>query len=169
MSDRFVLEFEGECPYELGSIVTSPVKDGSGRAWGFEGVGIVVALKHTTHRKPPLYIVTIEYEPDKVSISDQPTTRDLILLEVRDLTASQDEFRMALNAISQELVGLKGRVKELEGAGPSEVACRECVFGSALIKGWSDSDECPSWTGTIDGLEGELTITPPPKWEGIPP
>ena len=43
---------------------------------------------------------------------------DLILLEVRDLTASLGELRMQLNGVWQRVVALEGRVRNLE-SGPS--------------------------------------------------
>jgi len=73
---------------------------------------------------------------------DKPTTQDLILLEVRDLTASMGELRIQLNGVWQRVVALEGRVRNLE-SGP---------VGRTM-------------TGSIQGLEGEFTVTPPPEWE----
>ena len=47
-------------------------------------------------------------------MSDKPTTQDLILLEVRDLTASQNEMRLGLNAMAEKFRALEKRVKKLE-------------------------------------------------------
>ena len=47
-------------------------------------------------------------------MSDQLTTQELILQEVRDLTASQGEMRMGLNASAQKIRALEERVKKLE-------------------------------------------------------
>ena len=46
--------------------------------------------------------------------TDKPTTQDLILLEVRDLTASQGEIRLGLNALAEKFRTLEERVKKLE-------------------------------------------------------
>ena len=71
-------------------------------------------------------------------MSDKPTTQDLILLEMRDLTASLGELRIQLNGVWQRVVALEGRVRNLE-SGP---------VGRTM-------------TGSIQGLEGEFTVTPP--------
>ncbi len=75
-------------------------------------------------------------------MSDKPTTQDLLLLEVRDLTASMGELRLQLNGVWQRVVALEARVRNLESG--------------------------PSWTGSIQGLEGEFTVTPPPEWDHGP-
>ena len=52
---------------------------------------------------------------------------------------SLGEIRMVLNALYRRLASIEQRVRHLENPKPL--------------------------TGTIDGLEGEWTVTPPPQWE----
>ena len=73
-------------------------------------------------------------------MSKKPTTQDLILLEVRDLTASMGELRMQLNGVWQRVVALEGRVRNLE-SGPTI----SMGVGGELVE------------------EGEFTVTPP-EW-----
>lgn len=59
--------------------------------------------------------------------------------ELRRLTRSQGELRMAMDAMKRELLSIIERLSELERA-------RQLVGG-------------------IQGLEGEWTVTPPPEWD----
>ena len=69
----------------------------------------------------------------------KPSTEDLILLELRDLLASVGEIRLAVGALMERLERLEQR-------------CAVC--------GTPDT----TFTGTIQGLDGEWTVTPPPEF-----
>ena len=76
----------------------------------------------------------------------EPTELDLIKLELRDLLASVGELRLGMNAMVQRLADHEDRIKALEA--------------KAI-----DTDR-RIYTGAIQGLEDEWTVTPPPEFEG---
>ena len=71
---------------------------------------------------------------------DKPTELDLIKLELRDLLASVGEIRLGLNAVAEKAAWSEGQINEL----------KESLLASRM-------------TGSIQGLEGEFTVTPPPE------
>ena len=72
--------------------------------------------------------------------TSEPTTQDLILLELRDLLASVGEIRLAVGALME-------RVERLE----NRCACDDAEMRKTVV-------------GTIQGLDGEWTVTPPPEF-----
>ena len=106
-------------------------------------------------------------------MSDQPTTQELILQEVRDLTASQGEMRMGLNASAQKIRALEERVKKLEAdCRYVEVEGLKTVPRdiAAVLEEMDRVAEASrrgneTFTGSIDGLPGVFTVTAP-GWEG---
>ena len=63
--------------------------------------------------------------------------REIIKQELRDLLASMGELRLAVGALME-------RVERLEQ---------------------NSIDIDRRWTGSIQGLDGDWTVTPPPEWE----
>ena len=116
----------GPCPYQVGDRIVEPVMG--------------VAKKIKTYEFGAGGVGTYEVEILVDEMSDKPTTQDLILLEVRDLTASLGELRMQLNGVWQRVVALEGRVRTLE-SGPTI----SLGVGGELVE------------------EGEFTVTPP-EW-----
>ena len=94
-------------------------------------------------------------------MSHKPTTQDLILLEVRDLTASQGEIRLGLNALAEKFRALEKRVEKLEAdccyveaEGLKTIPAREskqgCNCPPTIIgdrDGWQDFKDAMNWTG----------------------
>ena len=69
---------------------------------------------------------------------EAPITRDdRARAEVKELSRSIGELRMGMDALKRELVNVVARLAELEQ---------------------------PKATGSIQGLAGEWTVTPPPEW-----
>ena len=77
----------------------------------------------------------------------EPTELDLIKLELRDLMASVGEIRLGWNAVMSRLADMEARLRTLEAQ------CNTC--------GTPDT----TFTGSIQGLDGEWTVTPPPEFE----
>jgi len=78
-------------------------------------------------------------------MSNQPTTQELILQEVRDLTASVGEIRLGLNALAEKFRALEKRVEKLEAD-----CCYVEVEGLKTIP-----------ARDREWLDGEFTMTPP--------
>jgi len=107
-------------------------------------------------------------------MSDKPTENDLIKLELRDLLASVGELRLAVGALME-------RVERLErGACVYDYCekwkwpdCGDSCYGSEgchqlnepSLEDVKAKHEPRTMTGSVQGLEGVFTITPPPEWE----
>ena len=72
-------------------------------------------------------------------MSDKPTEMDLIKLEIRDLLASVGEVRLGWDAMFKRIAAMEERLRRLESP-------------RAMV-------------GSIQGLEGEWSVTPPPEFE----
>ena len=70
-------------------------------------------------------------------MSDKPTETDLIKLEIRNLLASVGEVRLGWDAMFKRIAAMEERLRRLES---------------------------PRAVGSIQGLEGEWTVTPPPEF-----
>ena len=156
LRETFTLEFFGECPYQAGDEIGSPVVDGHGKRHEFAGEAHVVEITATDlGHDIPQYKVKVLHEchTEPVEMSEKPTTQDLILLEVRDLTASLGELRKSLSEMWRQSVRQQEQIGGLQ----------EDVKNLRALS--IDIDRPWAMTGSIQGLEGEFTVSPPPEWE----